>query len=134
MEIFEWDENIPVTADNLNEMQNKMIENIESANESNDNYLKLIDGTLICWGKTDVFNISAGTSITKDITLPQSFINSNYTVICSMANGGEYWANGLAFRGNSYSTSTLRILVGNYIGGATAQNIQASYIAIGRWK
>ena len=28
MEIFEWDENIPVTADNLNEMQNKINNNI----------------------------------------------------------------------------------------------------------
>jgi hypothetical protein len=134
MEIFEWDENIPVTANNLNEMQNKMIENIESANESNDNYLKLIDGTLICWGKTNKYNIEYQHTENVDITLPVSYKDANYIVLTSIADIGAFWANGLTTAGYSTSTNNIRVCLSNYQINSTIQSVSASWITIGRWK
>lgn len=124
----------PVTANNLNEMQNILNSNIETANDSDINYVKLIDGTLICWGKTDIFDITYGTAVEREINLPESFVDTSYVVTCSITSGGGFWANGVEFRGQPLTTSSIKLYAGNYISGGTAQNIQGAYIAIGRWK
>jgi len=124
----------PVTANNLNEMQNILNNNIETANDSDVNYVKLIDGTLICWGKTDTFDITYGTAVEREINLPESFVDTNYIVTCSITSGGGFWANGVEFRGAPLTTDTVRLICGNYLSGGTAQAIQGAFIAIGRWK
>lgn len=134
MDTFEWSENTPVTANNLNSMQDILNNNIETANESDSDYIKLPDGTLICWGTTDTFDITYGTAVEREINLPESFVDTNYVVTCSITKGQGFWANGVEFKGQPLTTGSIKLFAGNYISGGTAQSIQGAYIAIGRWK
>ena len=134
MEIFEWDENIPVTANNLNEMQSIINNNIETADVYGNNYVKMVDGTLICWGETSAFNISSSSQTNNDITLPVAYKDSNFKVICSVSAGGAYWASIVAVKGYPLSNSSISLLGANYMAGQTIENVKLSYITIGRWK
>ena len=77
MDIFEWTEEIPVTANNLNEMQNILNDNItEEINgliTTGTNYIKY-GNYAICWGQVhptyNNANVMQGTA-----TLPLSFNN-----------------------------------------------------------
>lgn len=118
-----------------NTVENKVIkeyiDNVSSNTSSN--YLKF-GNILICWGATSLFNISSSNEVNNDITLPQTYKNNNYKVICSLSDGGVYWASGLAIKGFTLSTSTIRIIGANYLAGNTIKNVRISYITIGEWK
>lgn len=124
----------PMNANNLNNIENGIENIVNNMLVGNTGYLKLDDGTLICYGKTDTFNINYGEGVNKDIQLPMEFIDTNYIVTCSITSGGGLWANGVEFRGAPLTTDTVRLIAGNYISGGTAQAIQGAFIAIGRWK
>lgn len=134
MEIFEWTEEKPVTANNMNEMQNIINNNIETADVYGNNYVKMIDGTLICWGETSVFNIPHSTQTDNDITLPVAYKDSSFKVICSVQAGGAYWASIVAVLGYPLSNNSIRLTGANYTAGNTIENVKLSYITIGRWK
>lgn len=124
----------PVSASNLNEMQSIINNNIETANVYGDNYVKMVDGTLICWGETSAFNISSSSQTNNDITLPVTYKDSNFKVICSVSAGGAYWASIVAVKGYPLSNSSISLLGANYMAGQTIENVKLSYITIGRWK
>ena len=124
--------NLSTTATDLVGAVNEVINN--TTIDSDSNYIKLPDGTLICWGKTDIFDITYGTVVEREINLPESFVDTNYIVTCSITNGRGFWANGVEFKGEPLTTSSIKLYAGNYISGGLAQEIQGSFIAIGRWK
>lgn len=118
-----------------NTVENKVIkeyvDNISS--DTGSNYLKF-GNILICWGVTSSFNIPSSNEVNNDITLPQTYKNNNYKVICSLSDGGAYWASGLAIKGFTLSTSVIRLIGANYLAGNAIQNVRISYITIGEWK
>lgn len=124
----------PASANNLNEMQTIINNNIKTADVYGNNYVKMIDGTLICWGETSAFNISTSSQANNDITLPVAYKDSNFKVICSVRAGGAYWASIVAVMGYPLSNNSIRLLGANYMSGQTIENVKLSYITIGRWK
>jgi len=70
MEIFEWNENIPVTANNLNEMQNQLNENIELAIEENNPVVLFEDSV----GQTGAITLNDNKNNYKQIEI---FASSN---------------------------------------------------------
>ena len=102
--------------------------------ESGNNYVKYGDGTLICWGKTNLVNISAYGSEVIDINLPYSYKDTNYLVITSITDTGPYWANGFTVAGYPTSEDKIRLMLGNYLVNATVENVSGGFITIGKWK
>lgn len=115
-----------------NSVENKVVkEYVDNLiNDSSSDYIK-IGKTLICWGKTDTFNIPITSGVGRDIVLPKSFKDTNYIVTCSIASGGGFWANGIEFRAEPLTKDSIRLLAANYLAGQVAENIQGAYIAIG---
>lgn len=125
-----------VTDDDMNEIKSVVNENYQELTNLISNgtgYVKYNDGTLICYGKTSVFNISAAGEHQENITLPESFLTNDFTVIVSIVSGGSNWANVIC-RGGATSENAIRIIAGNYISSYEAQNIAIGYMAIGKWK
>jgi hypothetical protein len=123
----------PATATNMNEMQNILNNNMLNVDSSGDNYVKLVDGTLICWGITNAANVNYNSEATFDITLPESYTNEYFTVLTSLTYSGSFWANGAVTKGQALTSNSIRVVIGNYVTNHTA-NVQASYLCIGRWK
>ena len=114
-----------------NNVIKEYVDNVSS--DTSSNYLKF-GNILICWGVTSLFDIPSSKTVNNDITLPQTYKNNNYTVICSLSDGGVYWASGLAIKGFTLSTSAIRLQGANYVAGNAIQNVRISYITIGEWK
>ena len=133
--------NIPdinkVTDADMNEIKDVVNENYaeQSRMITNGNgYTKYADGTLICYGKTASANINAGSEYQENITLPQSYVDSNFVVLASIGGGASGWAQ-IIVRGQATSNDTVRIIGGNYITGSSrAQGVVINYITIGKWK
>ena len=107
---------------------------IDGIVESGNGYTKYADGTLICYGKSGTAEIPYGSEYSENVTLPESYKDSNFIVNVSITSGGASWAN-IVCRGGATSENTIRLIAGNYIvSGSTARNIVLSYIAIGKWK
>lgn len=107
---------------------------IDGIVESGNDYTKYADGTLICYGKSETAEIPYGSEYSENVTLPESYKDSNFIVNVSITSGGASWAN-IVCRGGATSENTIRLIAGNYIvSGSTARNIVLSYIAIGKWK
>lgn len=107
---------------------------IDGIVESGNGYTKYADGTLICYGKSETAEIPYGSEYSENVTLPESYKDSNFIVNVSITSGGASWAN-IVCRGGATSENTIRLIAGNYIvSGSTARNIVLSYIAIGKWK
>jgi hypothetical protein len=125
-----------VTDADMNEIKDVVNENYQELTNliTNDTgYTKDDKGTLICYGKTPIFNISAGGEHQENITLPENFLSNDFTVIVSIISGGAGWADVIC-RGGATSENTIRIIAGNYISSSEAQNIAIGYMAIGKWK
>ena len=133
--------NIPdinkVTDDDMNEIKSVVNENYQELTNliTNDTgCLKLADGTLICYGKSNTSEIPYGSEYSETITLPESYKDNNFVVLASITSGGASWANVIC-RGGATSENTIRLIAGNYIvSGSTARDIVLSYITIGKWK
>ena len=113
------------------ELLSTILSNIK---DNKSNYAKMEDGTLICWGKTNLVNISAYGSAVIDINLPYSYKDTNYLVITSITDTGPYWANGFTVAGYPTSEDKIRLMLGNYLVNATAENVSGGFITIGKWK
>ncbi len=126
-----------VKAADMNEIKSVVNENYAEQSRMITNgtgYVKMSDGTLICYGKLAAVDVTAETTNTRYITLPQEYVDTNFACVCSINGSSAYWANGLAIRGRADTTSTIRVDIGNYLAGNTATNIQVGYITIGKWK
>lgn len=105
---------------------------VESGNNANGYYVKFIDGTLICYGVVNNITTPANDGISTLITLPTSFINTNYNVSFTIVNGGAYWAN-VSSSVNSKNANNFKMYTWNEAGSDNSDQ-SFSYIAIGRWK
>lgn len=120
----------------MNEIKEVVNENYEEQQNIVTNgtgYVKYNDGTLICYGKTTKVNINASSEYSENITLPQAYLSSDFTVLASVTSGGSGWGSIIA-RGGATDTNKIRIIAGNYIQQYTASDIVLSYITIGKWK
>lgn len=98
-----------------------------------DNYVRLGNGTQICWGESAAFQeIAAGTVINTVCTFAVPFFNSDYSCTTTFgADGGNSW--NLRVSATFRGTSNLQIFIGSRdlaVGAGTT----IRYIAIGRWK
>lgn len=132
--------NIPninkVTDDDMNEIKQVVNENYQELTNliTNDTgYVKYADGTLICYGKTTKVNINASSEYSENITLPYSYLSSDFVVLASVTSGGSGWG-GIVARGGATDVNKIRIIAGNYISQNSASDIILSYITIGKWK
>ena len=74
------------------DLVNKRYVDKKSTIESNGEYFKFPDGTLICKGKFEFSSLSASSGIDTDVTLPSSYIDNNYCVITQLIEGKSYWS------------------------------------------
>lgn len=123
------DMNLDTTAQDLTGAVNELKAEIDGIIESNSDYCKMSDGTLICWGT--VTNTAQGYAT---MTFPVAFISvPNVTATPYYSSGGG----GLNCRVIVQPTTTggniyFRQLTSTAI--STETNQQAYYTAIGRWK
>lgn len=100
---------------------------------SGDNYVRLGNGTQICWGESAAFQeIAAGAVVNTVCTFAVPFFNSDYSCTTTFgADGGNSW--NLRVSTTIRGTSNLQIFIGSrdlvVNAGTTIR-----YIAIGRWK
>jgi hypothetical protein len=105
---------------------------IDSGSNNNGKYIKFFDGTLICYGVVNNITTPANDGISTLITLPISFINTNYNVSFTIVNGTAYWAS-VSTSVNSKNTNNFMMYTWNEAGSDNS-NQSFSYIAIGKWK
>ena len=101
----------------------------QQTNDSNSNYCKMPDGTLIQWGLESVTPTLTGGVFTysggKQITFSIPYIQTPIGVTCPVENGG-YWNTGAT----TISTTQFSL----WIAGNNQTAHDAAWIAIGRWK
>ena len=105
---------------------------INSGSNTNGNYTKFADGTLICWGTKNFTNVSSYSGSDQTVTLPFNFVNNTYCIQFSKSAGGSYWAETTA-QSNAKTTSSFRLELYN-MGGGTLPTINICWLAIGKWK
>lgn len=113
-------------------LDNKINNVIQSGTNNNQNYIKAIDGTMICYGKSSDITTAANAGVQATITLPQQFIDANYVVTVTPTHPTAYWGEVL-FSTTDFTTSSFKISTWNS-GSSTNANQVFSYIAIGKWK
>ena len=122
-----------------------------SGSNANGYYIKLDDGTMIQWGIIDKTNFSTSTALstsiqglniyrsnTTNVSLPQSFLNSSYTLMLYPRNG----TSGCRFISSRIHDKGVAIFIPQLIGledfttsGVGYTNlIDVEWIAIGKWK
>lgn len=110
---------------------------IESGSNSNGNYVKYSDGTLIQWGTTNISTSSTSFEIGGVTTyrsnqiqqkLPLNFINTSSMSVSAQIEGGAGVLNFIyTISGTSYITLTLQSTSSNY-----SRTIK--WMIIGKWK
>lgn len=122
-----------------------------SGSNANGNYIKYDDGTLIQWGiidKTKFLNSSATSTAVQginwyrsnnpSISLPTSFIDTNYSVNLTVLEGisGSRFIIPETFSKTATGMTVQLIGVEDFTSSGTAYSnlTSVSYIAIGRWK
>lgn len=107
-------------------------ENIANLTEIGENYLKFSNGILICWGTVTIGQIPITSEIKKTITLPQNYVDSNYSCMLTKKGDGGYWTY-VSETILNITTSSFKISVWN-----NANNIATlkamDYFTIGKWK
>lgn len=129
----------PLSANNLNQLQTN-VENaingvIESGTTNDITYVKYADGTLIQYG---IAEISANVGYIQ-LTFPQSFINTDYTILAT-----NKYTGGSGYGGSSQLVNIVTGQVTNassgyiysYLPDLTIANYprKVQFIAIGKWK
>lgn len=143
----EYSGNTPITAENLNKMQfdlqneivnlqTQMNKIVESGSNENGTYIKYADGTMICYGranillKLDIAYGSAYRSTLKQITLPETFIDTNYRTFLQ----------GLAPIHTCYTVddgkteNLFKFYAIGFVSQATEAIRSVEFVAIGKWK
>lgn len=105
---------------------------IESGSNSNGHYTKFADGTLICRGKNSVASVPSINGVTSNVVFAHSFINNDYDVMITKFVSGAYWAD-VSVQSSNRTATSFGIDYWNNGGGASEQ-INTSYIVIGKWK
>ena len=130
MDTFEWTEETPVTANNLNEMNDKL----KNIAESGDGYIKYSDGTMICYGS------SSGTSTTSHFyqylyRLAESLIinfPATFSEIPVVTLTPDYTSSIFACTTNEITVSQIKFTP--IKAGESGNSYTVHYIAIGKWK
>ena len=124
----------PLNATNLNNMQVQ-----ESGSNSNGNYIKYADGTLIQWNYIEVTdqaiaNQYGNTALyigSRTITFPIAFVGNTPSVQCSQFR----WGTGGSWGTSGQATLTTATLNGyDFYSRATGTTCYIGWIAIGKWK
>lgn len=119
-----------------NYVNDKLAGIIESGSNENGNWIKYVDGTMICYGLTTLTAItsrSAGGlsyySAGTEITLPQTFIDTNYRFqsTIDMANMNYFAQSYLG----AISSSTMQV---SFVSTGQNETRNIHWQAIGRWK
>lgn len=98
---------------------------------TNGQWVKFPDGTMICWGSKDVTSSTSATSAyfkyygTATATFPQTFY-SGPTVVSNIQKAAHYWNTTVT----SISTTGCTV----YAAGNSNTTSTVDYIAVGRWK
>lgn len=101
---------------------------------SGDNYVRLGNGTQICWGETDPIVVSANSTVTDTIAYPAAFA-SGYPVEVSLTiagNSGNDSYSRLVLHTTNRATTNCVIYFKNT--SSKSMSPIAQWIAIGRWK
>ena len=129
----------PLSANNLNAMQDGIYEDINSVVESGSNengqYIKFADGTMICCGRKiestttwTQWGYAINWDATNPVTFPQSFLNVYY---CNAMACGGYAAGVIRCR---FDNNGIFGITFSRADGLRDADIEYSWIAIGRWK
>lgn len=117
-------------------MQNKDVATIEVGSNSNGNYLKFNDGTMLCWKKEQVTDQAVNNAYgslyqgTRTYTFPVPFI-SEPVGLCSIFKTGTGAGWGTV---SATTTTTIQLRGIDVISREIGTYVQVGYIAIGRWK
>ena len=96
---------------------------------SGSNYCKLPDGTLMCWGRVRISNIATKTTEYTTVSFPVPFLEVP-SVIVSLYNTTR--PDLFMSVAGVTSASAVRIYI--YNGHSSTQNLDAAWVATGRWK
>ena len=111
---------------------------VESGSNENGNYIKYVDGTMICYGKK-TFQVDINTTtgalysgtIDNALTFPQKFVGlPGYVSVNSTHNEDYYFCFVQGVVHNSSGITTISLLKPI----AVSTQIPLTYLAIGRWK
>ena len=137
----EIDGNTPLSASNLNLMQENIEDAIEDIStdyitETGTNYIKYDSGKMICWDSyTGTVNVTSSAGgvyyATYLFTFPVEFISTPVVTPSVTQGSGVLWA--CLGNASSQTTTTTQLRV---IAGASTSNASVTfrYIAIGKWK
>ena len=135
------DTSTPINATNLNanfeELAEKVIDSSRSNN--NDNYIKFVDGTMICWAITDTSITGGHTSLsdglyvsdTKEITFPVAFVSTPVINAFISRNAGDI--NNIWVFVRSISETGFVMWSGR-LTSSSGTGFYRGYIAVGKWK
>lgn len=123
---------LPLNKEIKNSMNNMKLETITNENGT---AIKFSDGTMICTG-TSQCPANVGYA---EITLPESFINSNYIMIANHKyQGGSDYGGSTQLRNitnpQTNTANTAYIYSYQYDGSIANYIRNVQYMAVGRWK
>lgn len=111
---------------------NIYLEILETESNSNGDYIKYEDGTLICRGFAGPLTTPSGNGTQETVSFPYPFIDTNYQVNIEIIDGQAYWG-GINTNIASRSTTAFTLATWNNSNGNNSSQY-FTYIAIGRWK
>lgn len=120
----------------MNEIKDVVNENYEEQQNmiiGGGNYTKFSDGTLIVWGNVGPFDINTSTGKQNVITLPESYKDTDFSVIASVKHGGAYWTSA-HIKAEATSTNEINIEIYNDNPTNIVRNVSTSYFTVGKWK
>jgi|GEM_PF-4263651 len=101
---------------------------VEIGQNSNGTYIKLSDGTMICYGIKSI--ISQEWSANSTINLPTPFVNTDYVALITLAAGTAEHA--VTYNNSGYKSVSAFTCYTPYSPAGTY--LSTSWMAIGRWK
>ena len=116
----------------INKVNTTLTNKINSSIVGNNNYIQLIDGTQICFGKITLSNLLSPKHTTITVKLPNAFKTADYTVIITKFQGEGNFSHVIE-EVRSLTTSSFEIHTWNDL-EQTAEIKGYMYIAIGKYK
>ncbi len=104
---------------------------IERGQNSNGQFIKYADGTMIVWGSFTTANIAAGATSATTIPFPASFISaatSTAQITCEPLNNWDHYG---VIGTTSMAVSQVACFIRN--GASAAQQFALRFLVIGRW-
>ena len=115
---------------NVFNVRDKLVYDVGS--NVNGYYIRFNNGIMLCCGRTSSININSGTGETWNITLPQQYVNSNYSMFLTKKDGGSYYSQ-VTERTAGQTTSGFDIYAWNDAPGQ-AGSIGYDWMTMGMWK